>query len=671
MDAKELSYEELLQQNKELKKMAVFSDSRVGQIFRDLFENIDDAFWVSTQNELLYINPAFENIWGIPSKDIYDNPELLLQCIHSEDKQSVLDKLNALKTQEMRLLNYDYRIVRPDAQVRWVRVKSFSTVDNEGNIITTVGNARDITYEKNIHTKLLHSESRFRKLFEHMPAGVAIYESLDNGSDFKFIGFNKAAEFITNVSKDDIVNSTLLSAFPNMNKSALLKALQEVDKTGQDLYLEPFYYKDDKREGWRENYLYKLSTGEIVAIFDDITERKNAEILLRNQNIELQKAKEKAEESSRLKTEFLNNMSHEVRTPMNGIIGFSEMLNKPALSEEERKDFTDIIQSSSNQLLKIIDDILEISSLEFKKNTQNETEFSLNDLLLELLSIYQPKAEKKNISISLIKAPIDNESRIVSDKAKLQKILDNIIENALKYTNEGAVEIGFYLESSNLVLYVKDTGIGISHQNHQVIFEHFSQEDKEPTRNYGGLGLGLAISKKNAQLLGGDITLKSEKGKGSTFFITMPYKPGYKQESSLDDPLSIKTPIPVTDNCTILVAEDEEINYLYVKELLEINVGCSPSVIRAENGQEAFDLCVENKEIDLVLMDIKMPVMSGLEAAKKIKAILPDLPIIALTAYSTESDKQLALRSGCNDFISKPIDKNYLFELMGKHLKKN
>ena len=664
-----MTYEELLSQNKELKKMAAFINSNYENIFREFFENIDDVFWISSPNEVVYINPAFEKIWGVPCEDIYANPKILIEAIHPDDKQAVLNILNKEIFKEKRLLYYDYRIIRPDKQIRWIRTKSLSFSDKNGNITKSIGTARDITEEKNIEKKLLQSGNRLRKLFENMPTGVAIYKSLDNGRDFQFVGFNKAAENITLANKDEIINTTLLEAFPNMDNNILFKALKEVEKTSRDLYVEPFFYKDNQREGWRENYLYKLSTGEIVAIFDDVTERKNAEILLKKQNHELQEAKMRAEESSRLKTKFLNNMSHEIRTPMNGIIGFSEMLNIPNISEEERINFSKIVQSSSYQLLRTIDDILEISNLDTSQEKLDETEFCLDDLLVELYSIFKLEANKQNILLYLKKVLVDNQIQIISDKTKLNKILSNIIENALRYTNDGFIEIGYYLESNNIILYVKDTGIGISPENHQIVFERFSQEDKKLSRKHGGLGLGLAISKENAQLLGGDISLESEKGKGSTFYISVPHKPANKKEKLLVDGSLNKRSTTLSKNYTILVVEDEEINYLYIEQLFKLEAEFNYTLIHAKNGKEAFDLSMKNKEIDLVLMDIKIPVMNGLEVTEKIKSVFPDLPVIAQTAYATESDKELALKYGCDDFISKPIDKEKLFELLYKYLK--
>jgi len=384
----------------------------------------------------------------------------------------------------------------------------------------------------------------------------------------------------------------------------------------------------------------------------DITELKKTE----NELI----AKEKAEESDQLKTEFINNMSHEIRTPMNGIMGFSEMLSNNGLSDKKRANFVKIIQNSGQQLINIIDDILEISKLGTKQVKVIESDVCLNDVLLGSFSTFDIKAKEHKTPLYLKKALSDKQSTIRTDKTKLNKVLSNLLENALKFTNEGFIELGYQLKNDNIELYVKDTGIGIDKSKHETIFERFSQAEKELSKNVGGLGLGLSIAKENAELLGGSIHLKSKEGEGSTFFVTIPYKPVYK----FNDTEKTKR----ESKYTLLIAEDEEVNYLYLETLLKDVIGLDCIIIHVTNGIDAIEACKENKTIDLVLMDLKMPVMNGFEATKQLKELYPDLPIIAQSAYSTIKEKEQAVEAGCDDFISKPIHQEFFKRILDKYL---
>lgn len=402
----------------------------------------------------------------------------------------------------------------------------------------------------------------------------------------------------------------------------------------------------------------------VISIAKDVTEKKQSEFLLAENIEELKRAKEKAEESDMLKTEFINNMSHEIRTPMNGILGFSDLLSNTDLTTQKRNNFIRIIQSSGHQLLHIIDDILEISQLGTKQVKVQETEVCLNDVLMELFSIFERKAKESAIPLYFRKQLTDKQSTILTDKLKLNKVLGNLLENALKYTNEGFVEFGYKLIDNEIELFVNDTGIGINKENHSKIFERFAQEEKNLSNKTGGLGLGLSIAKENTELLGGRIRLKSKKNEGATFFVTIPYKPVFKINTN-------KNTVGVVDHkCVILIAEDEEVNFLYLDTLLKDIIPNDCEIIHAKNGYDAVETCKQNKNINLIFMDLKMPILNGYEATKQIKNMFPNLIVVAQTAYVTKKEHDEAILAGCDTVISKPITNEVVKSLVQKYFNK-
>jgi PAS domain S-box-containing protein len=385
-----------------------------------------------------------------------------------------------------------------------------------------------------------------------------------------------------------------------------------------------------------------------LAIKKDITEGKKL-------NSELLAAKVKAEESDRLKTAFLHNISHEIRTPMNAIVGFSGLLNDADLLPEKQKEYIEIIAQSSDQLLSIINDIVCIATIEAGQEKLSEVPVNLNAMQRILYEKFLPKARSQNIIFDVNTCFHENEYMILADEAKLVQILLNLIGNAFKFTLSGHIHVGCNLKNNELEFFVEDTGIGIPSEMHDEIFMRFRQVESTTARQFGGSGLGLSISKAYVELLGGKMWLTSELGKGSVFYFTLPFKkvnnseePAIKQSKQFE--ISSKSPK------TLLIAEDEDSNYLLLEILLS---GLNIQLIRAINGVEAVDSC-KNDHIDMVLMDIKMPVMDGYEATMQIRDFMPDLPIIAQTAYTTDADKNRALACGCSDFISKPFKREVL-----------
>ncbi|MCK5822658.1 MAG: response regulator, partial [Bacteroidales bacterium] len=384
-----------------------------------------------------------------------------------------------------------------------------------------------------------------------------------------------------------------------------------------------------------------------------------------SQNEELKEAKEKAEESDRLKSAFLTNMSHEIRTPMNGILGFAELLKDPEIKSKERKLFLEVIEKSGIQLLSIINDIIDISKIETGQIEIRHNKICINDLLHELCAFFKPIVKDGVKSNCFTELP-DDQSNIYTDKTKVTQILTNLINNAIKFTEKGHINIGYTLKSNYIEFYVEDTGIGIKPEAQELIFERFRQAETDNSTLYSGTGLGLSISKAYVEFLGGKIWLESKVNKGSTFYFVIPKDEAIQVDNDTHENMIIEEiKNEKIEKKTILVAEDNDVNYMYVCALLsEIDV----EIVRAFDGKEAVDLVKSNPAIDLVLMDIKMPIMNGFEATREIKKFKKELPIIAVTAYALHEDRDRAIKEGCNDYLAKPFSKIQLIKLIRKYV---
>jgi PAS domain S-box-containing protein len=398
----------------------------------------------------------------------------------------------------------------------------------------------------------------------------------------------------------------------------------------------------------------------IFGVIQDVTKLKQTEN-------ELKKAKQKAEESDKLKSAFLANMSHEIRTPMNGIVGFSEMLVKKNISDEKRAQYADLIAQSTQQLLSIVDDILDLSKIETGQIVLYKQDVDVNKFIQEILSFFKLKADEKKLTLIFDQPQTNKNLTIFTDKARLMQIFNNLIANAIKFTYAGWVKTGYVLKQNLIEFYVEDSGIGIAPENHNKIFERFQQAELEISRSFGGAGLGLAITKNLVELLGGRIWVESEIEKGSTFHFSLPYSLGtypIPKDKEIDtERKEVKPPI-LTESLTLLYAEDEIINFLFAEEVFS---QYPVKLLHAKNGSEAVEIFKNDPKIDLVLMDIKMPIMNGYEAAQKIREINPSIPIIALTAYAMTEDRETALRNGCTDYLSKPVKSTELVEMVNKY----
>lgn len=381
------------------------------------------------------------------------------------------------------------------------------------------------------------------------------------------------------------------------------------------------------------------------------------------QKIELVKSKIKAEEGDRLKSSFLANLSHEIRTPMNAINGFADLIINTKLNDDEKLEYLKVIEKSGKNLVSIIDDLIEMSKIDSNQIAPNYTNLNLESCMIELFeTIKITIPQSKKINFQIIKNTTPAPYNIITDEVKLKQIIVNLVANAIKFTDKGYVAFGYTIDKNNqtILFTIKDSGLGIDENYHKHIFDRFKQVDGDASIKAGGLGLGLAITKAYVEMLGGTISLESKVNTGSVFTFTIPLKYNKIQKITVQSVNTLEVSKGDEDG-TILIAEDDNINYFLLQKIMKLK---NYTIIRAENGQEAVDICLSNPNIGLVLMDIKMPVMDGYEALEKIKSIRPELTVIAQTAYSSNEDEDKIYKAGFFGYITKPINRERLFELI-------
>jgi CheY-like chemotaxis protein/two-component sensor histidine kinase len=363
-----------------------------------------------------------------------------------------------------------------------------------------------------------------------------------------------------------------------------------------------------------------------------------------------------------LKSAFMANMSHEIRTPMNGILGFAELLKTPELSGESQKMYIEAISLSGKRMLDIINDLIDISKIEAGQIEIRKENTDIPVLVRELILFFRPEADKKGIYLRSQNELPEEYSLMVTDKTKVAQIITNLIKNAIKFTpQDGMIEVGCRLhDDQNILVYVKDSGTGIRKELQSKIFERFRQG--EGADMHEGVGLGLAISKAYVEMLGGIIGIESEVDKGSIFYFTLPLSQSIEKALKKEEDKGSAMPTP-QGQC-LLIAEDDDISYTLIREALSRN---NITTCRAKTGREAVELVKNKNDISLILMDIKLPELNGMDATREIKKIKPGMPVIAQSAYVSQSDIKAALDAGCDDYITKPVDIKVLINKIARH----
>jgi signal transduction histidine kinase len=485
------------------------------------------------------------------------------------------------------------------------------------------------------------------------------------------LGINIARILIFPFQNDYIPKGIFLFAEEEIQKDSISDyslVLQEIIKTAMSKYEkliiaeELKLLKGDLEKKLEERTLQLRQYTEQLK--QEISDRKNNEEQLRIE-------KEEAQKSEELKSYIIDNLRHEVRTPLNGILGFSEMLRKGSLLEHERNDYLDFIKISGKSLLQIVDDICDLSDIESNKISLNITDFQASQFMTSLYNFYRKEElynQKEGVELKL-NLNFNGTTLFRLDKQKLWKILANLINNALKFTEKGTVEFGCNIEDNgiyesglkDLLFYVRDTGIGIPQNKHSVVFDRFTKIDHDINKQYGGSGLGLTIVKELIELMGGRVWFESIQGEGTTFFFAIPESVMIVKNKSNQLTYGELAEKFQWKNRLVLIVEDDEMSYIYLKEVLK---NTHIKILRAADGEEAVKLVHQHPDIDLVLMDIKLPVMDGYEATRKIKEYKKQIPIIAQTAYAMADDKEKSFEVGCDDYITKPINRQRLLDAM-------
>lgn len=429
---------------------------------------------------------------------------------------------------------------------------------------------------------------------------------------------------------------------------------------------QPFYSSGGQLLGTIANYSQQTGepTVENLKVLEWATRIAGLAVEQDRAEKELIAAKLLAEQNDKLKTAFLQNMSHEIRTPLNGIIGFSSLLRDfEDFPKEKRDQYIDLVVSSSNRLLAIVDDVLQLSRIESGLLKENRSVFYLREIPVYLGGLFTARAKEKGLTFEAKIFDGLANKELFADKGKVFQIMTNLVNNAIKFTKKGGIELYAKKEKQGISINVRDTGIGIDESYHKKIFERFWQHEAFSDDFYGGTGLGLSISKGLAEFMGFKITVQSEPGKGSEFGLFMPDHLIYNGENLLHEPVSNDAKSnEVLKGLRFLIAEDDKVSYLYVSELLT-HVGAEYTWVT--DGRQAVEL-LENNSFDVVLMDLKMPVMDGAEATRIIKSKYPGIIVIAQTAHMSDSDQQAAFRAGCDALIKKPFLKEEFLQTLSR-----
>jgi PAS domain S-box-containing protein len=624
---------------------------------QQLFQTLSQAspvgiFRTKPDGYTTYVNPKWMELSGLTFDEAIGFG--WLKAVHPDDREQVEGKWKSdVHLQESSVA--EYRFLRDDDSVVWLMGNAVPEwID--GRIIGYIGTITDITERKHAEIALKRSEEKYRRIFDNIQD--VYYETLVDGT---VLEVSPSIRILSKCqySMDDLIGKSMFDFYSEpKDRQVILAELKEkgividteISLKNKDGSVVPCSISAklilDKN----------MAPEKIIGSLHDITERKNASDALKL-------AKEKAETSDRLKTEFLNNISHEVRTPLNGILGFADIISLHDLSEEEKSDSMAMLFESSNRLLNTITNYMDISLIASGSLTVNRKDFLPAHTLRKVYNNFESVCQSKKLALFMEVPSHSEDLYINSDPEICEKIISHFLDNAIKFTEKGSIHFGLNHIEKHIEFFVRDTGIGISADSVNIIFNRFVKESHGPNKLSEGSGLGLSIARGMSEAIGGEIRVESEVGRGSCFFLTLPDK---KQSEVSSNEISWKSSGNERTGSVILIAEDDETNFYYLNTLLTMET--SAKIIHAANGKEAIDIFRANTGIKLILMDMKMPEIDGFEATKQIKLINPDVYIIGITAYAMSGDEERIIAAGCDDYLSKPINKKSLLEKISEFI---
>ena len=624
---------------------------------RTTLDSIGDAvITTDTRGKIVRMNPVAQKLTGWGFEEAEGKPlETIFSIINAYTRETVENPIQKVINSGNIAGIANHTILKAKDGTEHQIADSAAPIRDAGNtIIGVVMVFRDITEEYRKNRRIKESKEFLDAAFNSIQDGISV---LNPDMTIRYINPVMEKRHQANMP---LIGKKCYVNYHNRNTPCDSCPVLRCIKSGKtEVETMQVYSAPNDTFKWREIFSYPIKDSETkeitgaVEFVRDITKQKETE----EQLIE---AKEKAEESDRLKSAFLANMSHEIRTPLNAIMGFTQLLGKGDITPEKQKNYLDIIQNKSNILLQLINDLIDLSKIDANQISLKYETFSLNSLLDEIFSSFKVKMDNENkshLSFTLQKGLEDTQSYIFMDNKRLEQIFSNLLSNAIKFTKEGSIEYGYEKRGEDtLLFYVTDTGMGISDAKKGKIFQRFDQGDDSIAKKFGGTGLGVPISKSLTEILGGKMWFDSRENKGTTFYFTLPYIKGETKGTEHKSPASETA----WEDKAILLIEDDPFSMQLIQEILEPT---GVKLFQCETGQEGVNTFKENT-IDLILVDIKLPDIDGLEVTRKIRALQAgkNVPVIAQTAHAMDGDAKKSKDAGCDDHISKPLNTDTLIE---------